>query len=313
MLVTPIGIALSFYEETNNFIYVDFNGSRVKIYNNNNLTVMDVAMQTEFPSNGFFPKSGKPLTYKLDGTERMVRGQLGEPAVITVNGESANMHTPIKEHDIIEVKESTAGGAATLKVSDLPGYKDTIKFKVNSLEVKMPKFVSVNGELESEYYEIKDKDEVRILDYYTVEQIIQFMDIDNKEDAVCMVNNMPADNDTKVYENFSVEWKTKDSISYDDLPDGEEASNKGSDKKDDKDDQVKKTDPSTRKITVSVNKKPVILEGKSKYVFVDIFDKIDFDLSKPKGNIVTTKNGQEAEYMEEIHDGDVIEVFWENK
>ena len=22
---------------------------------------------------------------------------------------------------------------------------------------------------------------------------------------------------------------------------------------------------------------------------------------------------QEAEYMEEIHDGDVIEVFWENK
>ena len=61
LLVTPIGIALSFYEETNNFIYVDFNGTRVKIYNNNNLTVMDVAMQTEFPGEGFFPKSGKPL------------------------------------------------------------------------------------------------------------------------------------------------------------------------------------------------------------------------------------------------------------
>ena len=312
LLVTPIGIALSFYEETNNFIYVDFNGSRVKIYNNNNLTVMDVAMQTEFPSNGFFPKSGKPLTYKLDGTERMVRGQLGEPAAITVNGESANMHTPIKEHDIIEVKESTAGAEATLKVSDLPGYKDTIKFKVNSLEVKMPKFVSVNGVLESEYYEIKDKDEINILDYYTVEQIIQFMDIDNKEDAVCMVNNMPADNDTKVYENFSVEWKTKDSLSYADLPEGEESSNEKTDNKVSKEEE-KKPNTSNRKITVSVNKKPVILDGKAKYVFVDIFDKIDFDLSKPKGNIVTTKNGQEAEYMEEIHDGDVIEVFWESK
>ena len=313
LLVTPIGIALSFYEETNNFIYVDFNGSRVKIYNNNSLTVMDVAMQTEFPSNGFFPKSGKPITYKLDGTERMVRGQLGEPAVITVNGEVANMHTPVKEHDIIEVKESTAGGEATLKVSDLPGYKDTIKFKVNSLEVKMPKFVSVNGELESEYYEIKDKDEINILDYYTVEQIIQFMDIDNKEDAICMVNNMPADNDTKVYENFSVEWKSKESLSYDDLPKDDESNKETSEINKDRDSEKIKNDSSSRKITVIVNGKPVILDKKSKYVFVDIFDKIDFDLSKPKGNIVTTKNGQEAEYMEEIHDGDVIEVFWENK
>ena len=313
LLVTPIGIALSFYEETNNFIYVDFNGSRVKIYNNNSLTVMDVAMQTEFPSNGFFPKSGKPLTYKLDGKERMVRGQLGEPAVITVNGESANMHTPVKEHDIIEVKESTAGSEATFKVSDLPGYKDTIRFKVNSLEVKMPKFVSVNGLLESEYYEIKNGDDITILDYYTVEQIIQFMDIDNKADTICMVNNMPADNDTKVYENFSVEWKSKDSISYDDLPQDDESAKETSDINEDKESKKTKVDSSARKITVSVNGKQVVLDTKSKYVFVDIFDKIDFDLSKPQGNIVTTKNGQDAEYMEEIHDGDVIEVFWENK
>ena len=61
------------------------------------------------------------------------------------------------------------------------------------------------------------------------------------------------------------------------------------------------------------NKKPVVLEGKPKYVFVDIFDKINFDLSKPQGVIVTKKNGLDAEYMEEIHDGDVIEVYWENK
>ena len=81
----------------------------------------------------------------------------------------------------------------------------------------------------------------------------------------------------------------------------------------DRDSEKIKNDSSSRKITVIVNGKPVILDKKSKYVFVDIFDKIDFDLSKPKGNIVTTKNGQEAEYMEEIHDGDVIEVFWENK
>ena len=316
LLVTPIGIALSFYEETNNFIYVDFNGTRVKIYNNNNLTVMDVAMQTEFPGEGFFPKSGKPLIYTLDGVERMVRGSLGEPAVITVNGESANLNTHIKEHDIIEVKESTAGAEGTMKVSSLPGYKDTIRFNVNGIEVSMPKFVSVNGNLESEYYDICQGDDIKILDYYTVEQIMQFMDIDNKENAVCMVNNKKADDDTKVYENFTVEWKMADDLSFEELPEDDEPDStevKDEDNKESSDNEkpVAKKKAKKKKIVVNVNGKAVTLDSKSSYVFVDIFDKIDFDLSKPQGAIVTKKNGASAEYMEEIHDGDVIDVYWE--
>lgn len=316
LLVTPIGIALSFYEETNNFIYVDFNGTRVKIYNNNNLTVMDVAMQTEFPGEGFFPKSGKPLIYTLDGVERMVRGSLGEPAVITVNGESANLNTHIKEHDIIEVKESTAGAEGTMKVSSLPGYKDTIRFNVNGIEVSMPKFVSVNGNLESEYYDICQGDDIKILDYYTVEQIMQFMDIDNKKNAVCMVNNKKADDDTKVYENFTVEWKMADDLSFDELPEDDEPDStevKDEDNKESSDNEkpVAKKKAKKKKIVVNVNGKAVTLDSKSSYVFVDIFDKIDFDLSKPQGAIVTKKNGASAEYMEEIHDGDVIDVYWE--
>ncbi|MBR3636114.1 MAG: cell division protein FtsA, partial [Lachnospiraceae bacterium] len=74
---------------------------------------------------------------------------------------------------------------------------------------------------------------------------------------------------------------------------------------------VTKKKAKKKKIVVTVNDKPVTLDSKSSYVFVDIFDKIDFDLSKPQGAIVTKKNGASAEYMEEIHDGDVIEVYWE--
>lgn len=300
LLVTPIGIALSFYEETNNFIYVDFNGEKVKIYNNNSLTVMDVAMQTEFPSNGFFPKSGPALTYTLDGVEKMVRGNLGEPALIKVNGEPANLHTQIKEHDIIEVVESTAGEAASLRVGDLPGFKGTVKIVVNNNEVSLPKFVSVNNELQSEYYEIKQNDNIEILDYYTVEQIMQFMDIEDSEDKECIVNNAPATRDTKVYENFSVMWKDKIALDFASLPEAEP-------------EDLADAETSGKKIVVVVNNSPVVMEGKMSYVFVDIFDRIAFDLSKPQGkNIVTRKNGEAAEYMEEIHDGDIIEVFWEN-
>jgi hypothetical protein len=66
-------------------------------------------------------------------------------------------------------------------------------------------------------------------------------------------------------------------------------------------------------VTVSVNGQPVQLTGKKEYVFVDVFEKIDFDLSRPKGSgIVTRLNGREAQYMESIHSGDTIEIYWKN-
>ena len=46
---------------------------------------------------------------------------------------------------------------------------------------------------------------------------------------------------------------------------------------------------------------------------MDVFDVIDFDLSRPRGKgIVTTLNGRPAKYMEPIADGDVIEIYWQS-
>ncbi len=67
----------------------------------------------------------------------------------------------------------------------------------------------------------------------------------------------------------------------------------------------------TVSISVIVNNTPVVLEGKSEYVSVDVFETIDFDRSRTKGmGIVTTLNGRPAQYMEAIHDGDVLEIYW---
>ena len=77
------------------------------------------------------------------------------------------------------------------------------------------------------------------------------------------------------------------------------------------DEEKKPAGPTT--IIVVVNRSPVTLSGKPSYVFVDVFDKIDFDLTRPKGkNIVTSLNGKPAQYMETLHDGDVIDIYWSN-
>ena len=51
LLVTPIGICLTFYEQSNNFIFVTFNEKRVKVYDNGSLAVVDVAMAAQFPND----------------------------------------------------------------------------------------------------------------------------------------------------------------------------------------------------------------------------------------------------------------------
>lgn len=65
---------------------------------------------------------------------------------------------------------------------------------------------------------------------------------------------------------------------------------------------------------VVINNEPTTLHGKADYIFVDIFDAIDFDLSKPNGRaIVTTLNGGTPDYMQPINEGDKIEVYWRNQ
>ena len=346
LLVTPLGICLDFYKETNNFLFVNFNDEAVKLFNNQNLTVMDAAMQANFPSNGFFPKSGKELNFTVNGKKRIIRGESGEPSQIFVNDVIANLHTQIKSNDIIRVVESTAGAPGKMDIEGLPEYKSVLAVNINEKRMELPKFASVNGNLQSGYYGIKDGDDIEFLDYYTVDQIFQFLDITFADNMVCMVNNKEATLETKVYENFDVTWMEQDedylsedeeeeeysyepaeSISYSaakpavEMPQTTpkqvtETRQTSTESKTEKELTLEefmeqKEEPKIiRDIRVVVNGINITMSGKDKYVFVDVFNYISFDLSSPQGQIVTTLNGRDAQYMENLQNGDVIEIYW---
>ena len=307
-LVTPIGICLSFYAQSNNFIFVHFNKERIKLYDNGHLSVVDAAMNADFPTDGLFPKRGASLEYTVNGKPQIVRGSLGEAAQITVNGEVGDIHTTIHENDVIVVKPSTAGDPASRMIKNLPESKSTIKVTVNDKELNLPVLVYVNGEMKSEFYDIQSGDHIEMADFYTVEQILEVADVVKKEGSFLYVNNTRADLKTKVYANFNVivsleelDVETRDHFadSYENLSedDGSYAQMKES---------MEPVD-----MTVLVNGQNVTLKGKSSYVFVDVFDYIQFDLSKPQGKSVVTKcNGEDAQYMSTLNSGDVLEIYW---
>lgn len=322
LLVTPIGICLTFYEQSNNFIFVTFNEKRVKVYDNGSLAVVDVAMAAQFPNDGLFPKRGKELNYTVNGKSRITRGLPGEAATIFVNGQEADIHTKIRSNDVIVVNPSTAGEPARQPLSTLPEFSDTLQVQVNDKKVVLPKFASVDGQLRSGFYEIKEGDQVEMLSYYTVEQILQFMDVQLVASEPVYVNNNRATMSTPVYENFQVIFGLEAiesvginqsafvaaSVQADETIESTESEQ---DYEEQDEEAVEDYYVGEEGLTIVVNKQPITLRGKNSFVFVDVFDYINFDLSRPKGNgIVTNLNGQQADYMAYLHAGDVIDIYW---
>ncbi len=297
LFVTPVGICLNFYEQNNNFLYVTFNGSKIKLYDNGKLTILDVIMQSKYPNENLFPKRGPSLQIMVNGKQRIIRGKAGEAPVFRVNGKEADMNTEIHENDKIVIKKPIPGEAATLDINQLPEFQSKIQVNVMNKEILLPKFACVNGELKSGYYSLKDQDKVEMLPYYTVEQILEFLDVSLSKEYSYLVNHVKVDLKTPVYDKFSLDWIKDD---YNELENEKPIETK-----------TNMTEESKHSIVLVVNGKTVELSGKNKYIFVDIFDYIDFDLTKSKGRgIVTTVNGKTAEYMEEVHDGDNIKIFW---
>lgn len=308
LLVTPIGICLSYYEHKNNFIFVNVNGERIKLYDNDKLTVVDAALAIGFPNDSLFPKRGNALEFYVNGEKRMIRGDIGDPAYISINGKEANINSKIIKNDTIIIRESTAGGAAQLCAEKLREYHVTIDFIVNGQKVKCPRIIQVNGEPKSGNYEINNGDKIEILNFYTLEELLTFMDID-EEDNIIRVNNKDASSDEKIYENFQIEFESinSQSLEYNDDSAKEEETIIN-------DDSGEETLlKHSVEILVTVNDTLIKLKNKEKYIFVDILDYYAFNTNVAGGTeLIMTINENRCDFTSEIRDGDVLKLYWRN-
>ncbi len=378
LMVTPIGICLHYYEQSNNFIFVTVNGERIKLFDNNKLTISDAAIQLGIPNEKIFPGRGKSIHFTVNGIERELKGGLGEAAQVRLNGETVGITHSISHNDKIEIIESTSGKNADCEIKKLKEYKTQISFQVNGSKVQYPKFVFANGRQVSEFYTIKNDDKIEILDYYTIKQLLEFMDIEFYGEL--SVNNQTATMEQKIYDNDSIRFKLnsyqisseflKDKKSeeetiqiqslqetapvivksnyelpprqsYDDwnlplsfripvieqtlsdkprkgdpnIETGNTGTNKETtiEKKEEPAVAVTLTEDcnTVHEIFVTVNSQVVKMSGKSKYIFVDVFDYYSFDLSKMGGSeLVTVINGERAEFTALLNDNDIVEIYW---
>lgn len=385
LIVTPVGICLNYYDQKNSFIMVRFNGERIKLYDNNRLTIVDAALQAGFPNDYLFPRRGQAINFTVNGKQRMVRGEAGESSVVRMNGRDVNINTPLEPNCEIEIIPSTVGEDAEYTIERLEEYTSaTLSFEVNHKTVTCPRFVLVNGKLEPPNYEVQDGDNINISNYYTVAQLAEFMDVEVDTERDILVNNRVENMDAQVYENFSVDWTVlnyrtakedmiqkplqtpeepisdmdenvqpasvqNEEVSADENEQAEKPVGHDQEKSEEtieeqskeqlkeqseeqvkeeqkaKEDAEKNTEINTEikaeelsqqkeepvDCAVFVNGDVIVLRGKPQYVFIDVFDYIDFDLSDSRGRAIITKiNDKDAFYTQTLNEGDEIVIRW---
>ena len=277
--------------------------------------MIDAAIQASFDRESLFPRRGKEVHYTVNGKNRVTRGEYGESATITVNGENVDINHAIKANDEIIMRESTQGRPAQVRISDLLDYHGKISVTVDGQELTLAKPIKVNGREETSDYLIQEGDEVSLYSYYTYGQMYDYLKLNSKQKLT--VNGREANEESAIYAGDKLEIQVKEEKQTQ-MHDANEPEKEVKPEtvqvfkdmveqaaKEEK--QEEETISDNKSIVVIANQKPVTLAGKDSYQFVDIFDYIDFDTRTVKGKgIVTRVNGENAQYTHQLKDGDKL-------
>ena len=324
--VTVLGIALAAIRSLgNDFIDVNLNGEPISLFNSHKHNTMDVLLQAGINPSLLISKNGKSVRFTYNGCKRIVFGEYGANAKITINPEEATLETEVKSNDNIELVYAQNGKNAEPKLRDNIRNIDSVCIFIDDEIVNLEPVTLVNDKIEDLEYIIKNGDEVRVfipntisdLKKYIIKENIKLMSGENILDdsyEVCEGEKLIRYSEISEDENLEEiqNENSKEDISKLIAADAEEITIEKCDLEDNHKDNnnISVYKEEFDSINVMINGEQKTMIGKNEYVIVDIFDYIDFDLTVPKGNINITLNGVNAQYTAKLKDGDVVEVFW---
>jgi hypothetical protein len=136
-----------------------------------------------------YPKPGIAITCTVNGELKIIRGSLGEPARVTLNGEPvSSLAQIIKDGDILAFEEASPGKDAFCRIKDLLAAKAcAISFNRETVEVFPP--LLMNGKEADLETPVTDRADIRILPL-TVKDALRHrgLDAENLSERQILVN-----------------------------------------------------------------------------------------------------------------------------
>ncbi|MPW26783.1 cell division protein FtsA [Alkalibaculum sp. M08DMB] len=283
--ITPVGICLTSWMNSRiSFINVRINGVKTKLLNSKMLTVMDAAIKGNFNSNNFILKNGQDLEFTYNNKLIKIQGELGEAAKIVINDKNGDLMSTIYNDDEIILSPAYNGKDASLIVGELTKDMKDKKIFFGGKIINITVVVNVNGEKTSENYQVRNGDFITTNTIDSLSDVLEYLQIKHNNFDF-YINGSISQLKTLVNDNDRIELVLKQ--------DSQEKANENED------------------FIVYVNKKPIKLLGKESYIFVDIFNFIDFNSNEGKGNINLKLNGTKAAYTDGLKPQDKIEIYWQ--
>lgn len=311
--VTVLGIALvSIRRLGHDFIDVMLNGNVISLFNSHTHTIMDVMMQAGINPKLLIGRNGKNIRFTLNGIKRVAFGSLGSNASITINGFEKSIDEEVKEGDNIELNYSVNGRDADPKIVDYISEAYSISFFVNDVIDNLEPVAYLNDKKIELDCPIHENDDVKIIIPKSLGDYKKYF-ADYGDEAAYFLNGNRLEDDYEIKEGDRL-YRISAEAAIDTLDEKIEHKNfietepvKHTEVNKNKDDnKTIKND-----IAVTANGSSIVLKGKEKYIFVDVFNHIQFDLSRPKGRLYLHLNGRNAGYYDELSEGDIIEIGWE--
>lgn len=334
--ITPIGIAVtSQMQRGQDFISVTINGQKVRLFNSKKLIVADALILIGFNPRQLIAKNGKSIDFDLNGVRKTIEGEIGRSAQIYVNDKPANLETVLNNEDVIRVLPAVDGADASIKAADLVKDTSVRRIRLNGAQIVLEPKIFINGNSADINEAIHDGDTVNIEEIITMGDLIKVCEIDPLEfDIKVNGEDVPQDYvlkdlDEIVYvskklKNFDVNYNidvnnndNNDDYYIEDeniLPvnsDGDLPNENMNSNMDEAEVNEAIIDGNCLNIVVNGQNMSIKNNKNSKFIFIDIFNYIDFDLSKPKGNIVLKLNGKNAAFTDIVNSGDVIDIYWD--
>jgi hypothetical protein len=295
--VTVLGIALSAIRSLgNDFIDVNLNGEPISLFNSHKHTVMDVLLQAGINPSLLIGKTGKNVRFTINGKKRLAFGTMGTNASITINDKNADIESEIDAGDDIKVIYAQNGRDAEAKVCEFINNINSLSIYVDDKIVNLEPVCIINGERKAMEEVLQDEDEVKVFLPNKVEDFKKYV---IKEEIKLYINNEELNEDFILEEGNKLYTKCE-------KKDEEVATELEVAIKSKETAEIKEKNP----IMVIVNGKEVHLSGKEFYIFVDVFNHIEFDLTTPKGIVDLTLNGKSAAYTDKLAEGDEISISW---
>ncbi|HEY8890719.1 MAG TPA: cell division protein FtsA [Clostridium sp.] len=300
--VTVLGIALiSIKRLGHDFVNVTINDKRVSLFNAHKHTVMDVLVQEGINPKILIGKNGPNIRFSVNEIKRVAFGSLAKGAEIKINNLPCNIDSDVVEGDIIEVIFCKDGKSAEPKVMEYVKNIQAVSFYIEDVIHNMEPAAFINGERVLINATIKEDDEVIIKFPTSINEYAKYFG-DKFPGSTFIMGNEDLQEDYIIKEGDRIyikHVKVKKEIAKKEAHiETEKELAIGNDKK-------------VVEVNIEVNKKNITLKNKEKYVFVDIFDYVQFDLTISKGNLILMINESKASYYQPIKDGDKIVVYWD--